>query len=402
MSYEVLGLDAQADAGQEERMASESFARYKFYLRQRPVMLAVASVLVVVFFLFVTVLSRVYYSQRASLGNRWFNRGVADLNAEKFDAAVRDFRAALVYSRDNYAYQLNLAEALLGLRHTGEASAYLLNLWEREPEDAVVNLELARIATQQGRMQEAVRHYHDAIYAAWPADQEWKRRSARLELIELLLRNHSQAQAQAELIALAENVGDDPAEQAHIGDLFSRAGDYEHALASYRVTLRADRHNPGALAGAGYAAFQLGRYPLAEHYLQAALTVNASNTQIADQLKVTQAVLHMDPFRPGIGREERDKIVVTAFNTAGHRLETCPLPQGKNSGPAGSLLSPADEWTNLKPRVSVEELSRNPDLGEQAMDLVFRIERQTSIVCGTSSGADEALLLIAQLHEGNQ
>ena len=35
------------------------------------------------------------------------------------------------------------------MRKTGEASAYLLNLWDREPEDGLVNLELARIAAQQ-------------------------------------------------------------------------------------------------------------------------------------------------------------------------------------------------------------------------------------------------------------
>jgi hypothetical protein len=35
------------------------------------------------------------------------------------------------------------------------------------------------------------------------------------------------------------------------------------------------------------------------------------------------------------------------------------------------------------------------------MDLVFDIEHQTSVTCGTPSGTDMALLLIAKLHEGN-
>lgn len=129
-------------------MASEKIARYRLYLRQQPVMLAALSVLAVGFFLFVTMLSHAYQAQRATLGNRWFTRGVADLNAQKYDAAVTEFRAALLYSRDDYSYQLNLAEALIGLRHTGEASAYLLNLWDREPENGLVNVELARIAAE--------------------------------------------------------------------------------------------------------------------------------------------------------------------------------------------------------------------------------------------------------------
>ena len=102
-------------------------SRLRFYLRQRPVRPALLTGLAVVFFLFVTGLSRLYRDQQKSLGNRWFERGIADLKATRYDAAVRDFRGALLYSRDNYSYQLNLAEALLGMKHTGEASEYLLN-----------------------------------------------------------------------------------------------------------------------------------------------------------------------------------------------------------------------------------------------------------------------------------
>ena len=45
---------------------------------------------------------------------------MADLKAKRYHAAVRDFRGALLYSRDNYSYQLNLAEALLGMKHQGK------------------------------------------------------------------------------------------------------------------------------------------------------------------------------------------------------------------------------------------------------------------------------------------
>ncbi len=186
-------------------------------------MLAFLAVLAVVFFLMVAGLSRVYQAQRQALGNRWFRRGVADLSAKRFDAAVTEFRSALLYSRGHYDYQLNLAEALIGLHQTGEASAYLLNLWDREPENGLVNLELARIAAQQGDNDKAVRYYHNAVYAAWPTDEQSKRRDARLELVELLLRTHQHAEAQAELIALQENIGDDPVVQERIGGLFLRA-----------------------------------------------------------------------------------------------------------------------------------------------------------------------------------
>src|SRR5579864_8900957 len=224
-------------------MALGSFAKYRFYLRKRPAMLVLLSILAVIFFLAVTGLSRVYHAQRASLGDRWFSRGVADLNVKHYDAAVTEFRAAQLYSRDEYSYQLNLAEALIGLGHTGEAFAYLLNLWDREPDNGLVNLELARIVGQRGQTDQAVRYYHNAVYAAWPPGQESNRRDARLELIELLLRAKRSGDAQAELMALAANAGDEPSLQQTIGDLFIRAEDYEGALAAYRTILKADEHN---------------------------------------------------------------------------------------------------------------------------------------------------------------
>jgi tetratricopeptide (TPR) repeat protein len=382
-----------------DKMAG-GLARYKYYLRERPVLLVLLSLLAILFFLAVTGLSRAYHSQREALGSRWFSRGITDLNAKRFDAAVTEFRSALLYSRDDYSYQLNLAEALIGLKHTGEASAYLRNLWEREPEDGLVNLELARIAAQQGQTDQAVRYYHDAVYAAWTADEEQKRREARLELIELLLRTHAQAQAQAELIALSENVGDDPAEQQSIGDLFLQAHAYEHALAAYRMVLNSDQHNLSALAGAGTAAFELGRYPIAQHYFQAVVAGDPNDTKSADQLKTTEMVLHMDPYRPDISTSERIRIVTEAFAAAGERLKTCNLPAQPS---AGSLSSPSleDSWMELKPKITEAALQRNPNLVDTAMDLVFRVERQTSAACGTPTGTDLALLLIAKSHEGS-
>ena len=387
---------------QDDAVKTQGLVNYRFYLRQRPVMLGVFTVLAVVLFLVTSGLARLYRAQREALGTRWFTRGVTELNAKKYDAAVSDFRAALLYSRDNYTYQLNLAEGLLGLGRTGQAYAYLLNLWDRQPEDGLVNLELARIARSRAQVQQAIRYYHDAIYAAWASDEEWKRRDARLELIQLLLATKAQEQAQAELIALAANAGDDPEQQEQLGTLFLRAQDYEHGLNAFRIALKSERRNPAALAGAGQAAFELGRYPLAQHYLQGAVAANLNDKQSLQLLMTTEMVLQMDPFRRQISPTARDRIAAEAFEIAGQRLTNCALPKSVTPGPATAQPSLSDQWASLKPRVTEEKLERNPELVEAAMDLVFQIERQTSVVCGTPSGADLALLLIARLHEGNQ
>jgi tetratricopeptide (TPR) repeat protein len=383
-----------------DEVATAKYPSFRIYLRQQPVMLGMLSVLVVIFFLLVSGLSRAYYSQRQALGNRWYNRGIVDLNAGRFPSAVTEFRTALLYARDDFDYQLNLAEALIGSKHTGEASAYLLNLWDREPDNGLVNLELARIAANQGQTKEASRYYHDAVYAAWPGDQEAQREEARLELIELLLRVKDRAQAEAELIAFSENVGDDPVQQQRIGDLFVRAQDYDRALGAYRTSLKSDRHNEEALAGAGHAAFELGRYTEAQHYLQSATALNPKDAASADELKMTELVLRMDPYRRPISAARRAEIVKHAFDVAGDRLKNCAIPK---STPTTSSLPPMDlngEWAALEPKVTEPRLRENSDLVDSAMDLVFRIERQTSILCGPPAGEDMALLLIAKLHEG--
>lgn len=381
-------------------MAPGKMEEIRLHFRQQPVMLALLALLAVISFVAVTGLSRAYHAQRDSLGERWFTRGVVDLNARKYDSAVTEFRSALLYSRDNYTYQLNLAEALIGLKRTGEAAAYLANLWERQPEDGVVNLELARIAVQKAQTEQALRYYHNAIYAVWPSDQEGKRRETRLELIEFLLNTGAKAQTQSELIALQEDLGDNPLQQERVGDLFLGVQDYERALAAYRQSLKLDRDNRAVLAGAGFAAFQLGRYSLAQRYLETAIAGDPNDRRSADLLKMTEEVLEMDPFRRQLSAAQRAKIVVSAFTTAGERLRACGAARGI-ALPTESQSSLAGNWAKMKPQISEGELRRNPDLVESAMDLVFDIERQTNATCGTPAGADMALLQIAKLHEGN-
>ena len=186
------------------------------YLAREPVMAGVLFALAVIFFLGVTELSYLYQSQQESLGKRWFTHGNTELRVGHFGDAVSDFRAALLYARDDYSYQLNLAEALIGLKRTSEAQVYLINLWERQPENGFVNLELARISAQKGDTDKALRYYHNAIYATWPEGQESGRRQARLELIDFLLKINARAQAQSELIALAANLGNHASEQAQV------------------------------------------------------------------------------------------------------------------------------------------------------------------------------------------
>lgn len=369
----------------------------RFYIAREPVIFAALSALGILAFLGVAGLVRVYHAQQNALGTRWFTRGVADLHASRFDHAVSDFRTALIYSRDNFSYQLNLAQALIGLKRTDEAYAYLVSLWEQQPENGLVNLELARIAAAKEDTSHALRYYHNAIYATWPNDGEAERRQTRLELVQYLLNNGAKTQAQSELIALAANIEEDPPQQFQIGELFLRAQDYEHALAAFRMSLKADHPIPEANAGAGLAAFELERYPVAQRYLQAAVEENPGDAQTTARLKTTELVLHLDPFQRDISAAQRNRIVVEAYDTAGERLKSCAA-SGALSASEQNL---SQSWTTMKPNITERGLQKNQDLVNQAMQLVFDIERQTSATCGSPTDEDTALLLISKLHEGS-
>jgi len=368
------------------------------YPRREAMTLALLTGLAILMFLFVAGLSRLYQAQQQSLAVRWSARGQTDLQAHRYTAAVADFRAALLHSRDSYSYQLDLAQALLGMNRTDEAYAYLINLWDRQPENGIVNLELARIAAGKNQTPQAMRFYHNAIYATWPGDQEIASRSARFELIDYLLRIKADVQAQAELIALAANLPEDSPEQDHLGTLFLRVQDDQHALEAFQLALKQNKIDETALAGAGAAAYQLSQYPTAQTYLQHALQVSSDDAASADWLRKTEFVLEFDPYRPQISATARNRAIANAFDVAGTRLKACTAMGGSAAAAAENL---AAQWNKLKPQVTERVLLRNPDLADDAMNLAIDIENQTSGVCGSPSASDSALLLVADLHKEN-
>ena len=374
--------------------------RFPFHVRREVVTLTLLSGLAIVLFIGVTALSELFHTQQDGLSERWSSRGAADQAAGKFDDAVNDYRASLRYSEDSFSSQLGLAEALIGLKRTSEASAYLVNLWEAQPENGVVNREMARIAAGKGDTRGALRYYHNAIYAIWTGDAETERRKTRWELIKYLLSIKAPAQAQAELIALAAEVGVDGSQQMNLGQYFLKVQDDHRALDAFRLVLKNDPHNGQALAGAGTAAFGLGDYTLSQHYLRDAVQESPTDRDSATLLEVADQVMRLDPFRRQISDADRDRAVMGLFNTAGNRLKSCPAAANRPVS-AGNIQTLSDEWTQMEPKVTARDLRRNQDIVNGALNLAFAIERQAGTSCGSGTPADTALLLISKLHEGS-
>lgn len=370
-----------------------------WYSAREPLVIMALSAAAIAFFFAVLALSKVFESSQTARADQYFQQGNLDLRNHRPDLAVNDFHAALTYSRDSYATQLSLAQALLALNRTEEALQYLVNLWQRQPENGMVNFELARIYANKGDATQALRYYHNAIYAIWNQDQDPVRRSARLELIHFLLARQLHGQAESELIALQNNLPNNPELTTQVGKLFLQVPDYERALFLFVRSLKVKHDDPGALAGAGQAAFELGRYRIAEHYLKAAVAADSSDAASAQLLQTARLVIQMDPYNMRLSGSQRAADVKDAVQTATSRLGACTGNLSAAASTSTQLHSLNSRLSQLQPKLRKSAI--DSDTVDDAMNLVFDIEQQTKASCGPPTGKDLALLLIAREDEGN-
>ena len=364
-----------------------------------PAVIAALTLVAILGFVGVTRLVNRFGEQQKALARHLYARALDEQRAGKSDLAVEHFRDALVYSPNNFEYQLQLARALRDSGRTDEAEAYLVNLWERAPQDGGVNLALGRLAARQKFLDKAMQYYHNAIYGVWSSEPDSHRLQAWFELIDFLLRQNARPQAQAELITLAAELPPHEDLRLRVADLFLGTQDYQRALAEYRQVLKMDHSNARALAGAGEAAFNLSRFRDAEHYLEEASRANPQDGELARMLVVSRQVLARDPFRADISIEERNQRLRSIFEDAGTRLESCMTSQ--NGQPDGqtkvSALEPLKiQWNDMKRELGRLRSSREAGLPGEVMGLVLSIEQQTAIC--PPSATDQALLLLAENH----
>jgi tetratricopeptide (TPR) repeat protein len=371
--------------------------------RRPPVMVASLVVVAVLAFLGVNRLVNRFREQEKALARHLYESGVQAQGAGQAERALSDFRAALSYARDNPDYELSLARALRDTGRTAESETYLINLWERSPQDGAVNLALGRLFAREQLFDKTIQYYHNAIYGFWPGDPGTKRRNAQFELVAYLLQHKAYPQAQAELITLTSALPDDPGLRLRVAQSFAQAQDYEHALSQFDEVLRTDHDNEVALYGAGQAAVQLGRYRTAQGYLERAVRADSKNAEASQLLKTAALVLQADPYGSRISDVERDQRVRSAFHTAGDRLENCAQSKRIDLSPgtpAAGLPDLKAQWVQMAPKLTRPRPPRDGAGLDATMDLVFEIERQTQAVCGTADGPDQALLLLSEKHAG--
>jgi tetratricopeptide (TPR) repeat protein len=344
-------------------------------------------------FLATRTIATVHHDYRRRDAAAWFRSGSALLDAGKAADAVEALQRAATIDRENSAYRLTLAGALLAAGQLDAARRVLLALRARAPENVEVNLRLARLEASRDRSA-AVRYYHNALYGIWPASDADARRRVRLELIEYLLASGDRRQALSELLALEGTQQDNTVAHLETGRLFARAGDHRRALAHFEDVLREQPRDRGALEGAGRAAFQLGDYSRAARFLRGVEPMSPDARALRE---VSLLVLARDPLARRLPAGERRRRLQANVADAAARLDSCPGDSVPEQALAASLRT---ELEKLSAALRRRQFPRDLDDIESGVELIHRIERETAAWCPIARAEDRALTLIGQRHQG--
>jgi tetratricopeptide (TPR) repeat protein len=332
----------------------------------------------------------------------WYNTGEAQIGAGAIQKAIDSFRSAVANDRENRKYALALADALAAGNHDQEAEQTVLRLRELDPENAEINLDLARLASKRRDIPEAVHSYENAIYGLWTGTHvDDRRRQVRVELIHFLLLHEQRDQALSELLILNDDLPETAASHTEAGQLFLQAGDPQHGLLNFKEAIKLDPHASPALAGAGDASFQLGDYRTAQRYLEAAHSLGNLPPHGQQIFSLVQLISSADPLARGIGSKEREQRLLTGYEQALQRLRACLARSSKPTN-TSDLQALQAEAAPLETRLQSKGIRYDLDLLRSGVDLIYRMEKATNVHCGEPTGMDEALLLIASKRDGQQ
>jgi tetratricopeptide (TPR) repeat protein len=322
----------------------------------------------------------------------WYARGTSALNDGDSTRALEAFRHASVMKRGERQYTLAFVRALVATHQPDAAERALLGLRESGPDDPEVNLELARIDAARGDAAAALRYYHNALYAPWPAEQAETRRAVRLELIRFLLTTRQSGRAESELVALSSDLPNTLALHLQVGDLFRSVGDTQRALDQFEQALGLAPQDRRALAGAGREAFAIGDYEKAQRYLR---DLPDASGELRDIRAVADLVLSEDPLATRIGSSARRHRLTDALSHVSQALEHCTaLPEHSQAQVLFQLVDETLAFTNNLARNNALE----NDTIENGLELVNRGERSVTSVCPPAQPVDRALMIIAARH----
>lgn len=180
-------------------------------------------------------------------------RGVALVDARRFDEAMACYRRALEADPHCVAAHGNLGNLLGVQRRLDEAAICFRRVIELDPNVAQAHHALAMIAEQQGQLETAVAHYQRLLALA-PPTAEWQHR-----LGQLLGQLDRPAEA-AECFRRALTLNPYSLSSLHnLGVMLARSGQFDEALPVQRQTVARNSDDPEAHIALGGTLLILGR-----------------------------------------------------------------------------------------------------------------------------------------------
>jgi len=362
------------------------------------------ALIIVLGFSFTRLVVGVFNDKQSALAKDFDAAGNRAMDERRYAQAVEAFESALVYSHDNFQYRMKLTDALAASGARSEALAQLHDFREQHPEDAQVNLKLARLEAKQKHVDEALHYYSDAIDGVWPdhSDPVPQKIGARLEAAEYLIALGRKDEAEGVLQAVAAVLPYASLQEPRLAALFLSNGDAERALGIYQAQLNLNKTDGAARLGAARASFAAGNYATARRYLEELKPETEESAALRVELERMEA---LDPFAKSAKGRVRTARTMAAFHIAMARLAGCGVPFAQamtGTGKAAAAGDPA-QWSGfarwaeqLSPLMSENKLRGKDDVIESTMRFAFQAEMAAQKDCGKPTLDDEALLLLAR------
>ena len=240
----------------------------------------------------------------------------------RFEEAIEQYRRALSISHSR-EYRLALALALATAGHSNEATTYLNEVLREDAKNGPANLALARLAAQQGKVDEAVADFQRAASGVWPEKPQENRMRARIEMVEVLVQSGRRAQARTELLAILAQSPRDAALQKQMGRLLLDIGMPKEAATVFRELAQRDPLDATTQEGLGEAAFQIGDYATAREAFRRVLMIDPANQEAAKRLHVCDSIIALDPNARAISAAERYRRSRQLLAKTVDQLATC-------------------------------------------------------------------------------
>jgi Tfp pilus assembly protein PilF len=323
----------------------------------------------------------------------WFDAGHRALSRGDTEEAITGFRQAALKMPRMTRYHLTLADALATAKRDLEARRILLRLRESAPENAEINLALARLAVRRADVAEATRFYHHAIYGVWNdgnAIEPARERRLRTELIHFLLDRGRSREALSQILLLAQHLPDELSSHVDIGRLFLRAGSPENARGHFAAAIALKGSDPAALAGAVEAAFALRDYGKAGVFLNRLRRTGEMPLAVLELAPVLDVILRGDPLTPRLSAAERSRRLAVVLDRAIARASSCV-----STSDSPDLAEPLRESLELRAKIRPAAVGRDRDLAQSIFERAVRLEQLTQ-ACAAAEPIDRAVLLLGQ------